>query len=146
MPRLGVSVEQGPELGGQRPNLRLDAIETPGIRGIYRYLVEQGHPITAHEEDFVEAMFARLAEGWDQSTGGHINLRAVEWIAAGAAHHALTLDEAFQPGTRSWTELAFGWEERNTEQAVDLLCEPQPQRPLPPHVSSAHRIGVDSRA
>jgi putative hydrolase of the HAD superfamily len=68
--------------------------EAPGIRGIYRYLVEQGHPITAHEDDFVEAMFARLAEGWDQSTGGHINLRAIEWIAAGAAHHALTLDEA----------------------------------------------------
>ena len=38
--------------------------ETPGIRSIYRYLIEQGHPITSHEEDFVEAMFARLAEGW----------------------------------------------------------------------------------
>jgi putative hydrolase of the HAD superfamily len=63
--------------------------ETPGIRGIYRYLIEQGHPIAAHE-----AMFARLAEGWEQSTGGHINLRAADWIAAGAADQALTLDEA----------------------------------------------------
>jgi putative hydrolase of the HAD superfamily len=68
--------------------------ETPGIRGIYRYLIEQGHPIESHEDDFVEAMFARLAEGWQQSTGGHISLRAVDWIAAGAADHALTLDEA----------------------------------------------------
>jgi putative hydrolase of the HAD superfamily len=69
-------------------------LEDPGIRGIYQYLVEQGHPISAHEDAFVEAMFERLAEGWEQSTGGHINLRAVDWIAAGAADHALTLDEA----------------------------------------------------
>ncbi|MEO7913273.1 MAG: HAD family hydrolase [Roseiflexaceae bacterium] len=68
--------------------------EAPGIRGIYRYLIEQGHPIASHEDDFVEAMFARLTEGWEQSTGGHISLRAVDWIAAGAADHALTLDEA----------------------------------------------------
>lgn len=69
-------------------------LEDPGIRGIYQYLIEQGHPIAAHEDAFVEAMFGRLAEGWEQSTGGHINLRAVDWIAAGAAEHALTLDEA----------------------------------------------------
>lgn len=68
--------------------------EEPGIRGIYRYLVEQGHPLTAHEDAFVEAMFERLAEGWEQSTGGHINLRAVDWITAGATQHDLTLDEA----------------------------------------------------
>jgi putative hydrolase of the HAD superfamily len=68
-------------------------LETPGIRSLYRYLIEQGHPIVSHEEEFVEAMFARLAEGWEQSTGGHINLRAVDWIAAGAAQHAVTLDE-----------------------------------------------------
>ena len=68
-------------------------LETPGIRSIYRYLVEQGHPIASHEDAFVEAMFARLAEGWQQSTGGHISLRASDWIASGAADHALTLDE-----------------------------------------------------
>jgi putative hydrolase of the HAD superfamily len=68
-------------------------LETPGIRSLYRYLIEQGHPIVSHEDEFVEAMFARLAEGWEQSTGGHINLRAVDWIAAGAAEHAVTLDE-----------------------------------------------------
>ena len=69
-------------------------LEDPGIRGVYRYLIEQGHPIGGHEDDFVEAMFARLAEGWQQSTGGQISLRAVDWIAAGVADHALTLDEA----------------------------------------------------
>lgn len=68
--------------------------EEPGIRGIYQYLVEQGHPLSTHEDDFVEVMFSRLAEGWEQSTGGHINLRALDWIAAGANHHDLTLDEA----------------------------------------------------
>lgn len=68
-------------------------LEAPGIRGVYRYLVDQGHPIASHEDEFVEAMFARLAEGWEQSTGGHINLRAVDWIASGAADHAITLDE-----------------------------------------------------
>lgn len=68
--------------------------EAPGIRGIYRHLIEQGHPLQSHEDEFVETMFARLAEGWEQATGGHINLRAVDWIAAGMADHALTLDEA----------------------------------------------------
>jgi putative hydrolase of the HAD superfamily len=68
-------------------------LEEPGIRGLYRYLVEQGHPLASHEDAFVDAMFARLAEGWEQATGGHVNLRAVEWIAAELADHALTLDE-----------------------------------------------------
>jgi putative hydrolase of the HAD superfamily len=68
--------------------------EAQGIRGLYRYLIEQGHPLRAHEDDFVETMFARMAEGWEQATGGQINLRAVDWIAAGTAHHQLTLDEA----------------------------------------------------
>lgn len=69
-------------------------LEDRGIRGIYRYLLGQGHPISSAEDDFVEVMFQRLAEGWEQATGGHINIRALDWIAAGAAHHALTLDEA----------------------------------------------------
>src|SRR5690349_15525796 len=68
-------------------------LETPGIRSLYRYLIDQGHPIASHEDAFVDAMFARLAEGWEQSTGGHINLRAVDWIASGAADHAITLDQ-----------------------------------------------------
>jgi putative hydrolase of the HAD superfamily len=68
--------------------------EEPGIRGVYQYLVEQGHPLTALEDEFVEVMFARLAEGWEQATGGQVNLRAYDWLAQGAAHHALAPDEA----------------------------------------------------
>ncbi|MEN9934345.1 MAG: hypothetical protein RLZZ387_924 [Chloroflexota bacterium] len=68
--------------------------ETPGIRGVYRYLLEQGHPLPPHEDAFVEAMFARLAEGWQQATGGHVNLRLADWIAASVQEHRLTLGEA----------------------------------------------------
>jgi putative hydrolase of the HAD superfamily len=90
--------------------------ESPGIRGIYSYLIEQGHPIESHEDDFVEAMFARLAEGWEQSTGGHISLRAADWIAAAAADHAVTLDEAalieaarrYARPIRAWLRAADG--------------------------------------
>lgn len=67
--------------------------EERGIRGLYRYLVTQGHPITAEEEAFVARMFERLAQGWEQATGGRINLRATDWIAAGAADHDLTLSD-----------------------------------------------------
>jgi putative hydrolase of the HAD superfamily len=67
-------------------------LEDRGIRGLYRYLIEQGHPLTAQEDAFVDAMFERLAEGWEQATGGHVNLRAVEWIAAGMSTDQLTLD------------------------------------------------------
>lgn len=67
--------------------------EERGIRGLYRYLVDQGHPLRAEEDAFVERMFARLAEGWEQATGGRINLRAADWIAAGAADHDLALSD-----------------------------------------------------
>lgn len=67
--------------------------EERGIRGLYHYLVAQGHPLHAEEDAFVERMFARLAEGWEQATGGHINLRAADWIAAGAADHDLALSD-----------------------------------------------------
>jgi putative hydrolase of the HAD superfamily len=66
--------------------------ETPGIRGVYRYLVDQGHPLPPDEEAFVEVMFARLAEGWAQATAGGSNLRLPDWIAATVAAHDLALD------------------------------------------------------
>lgn len=68
-------------------------MEERGIRDLYRYFVDQGNPISEHEDDFVETMFARLAEGWEKSTGGVINLRAVDWIASGAERHQLNLNE-----------------------------------------------------
>lgn len=69
------------------------AFEESGIRGLYRYLVAQGHPIAAEEETFVARMFERLEQGWEQATGGRINLRAIDWIAAAAADHDLALSD-----------------------------------------------------
>jgi putative hydrolase of the HAD superfamily len=68
--------------------------EALGIRSVYRYLVEQGHPLPEAEEAFVDAMFARLAEGWIQATAGTANLRLPDWIAEGMATHNLALDDA----------------------------------------------------
>ena len=42
---------------------------------------------------------------------------------------ALTLDEAFQPGTRSWTEIAFGRDHAGANQA-DLPWNPQSRSPF----------------
>jgi putative hydrolase of the HAD superfamily len=67
--------------------------EERGLRSLYRYLVDQGHPLEGYEEAFVDALFHRLAEGWAQATGGQINMRAVDWIAATAEQHQLTLNE-----------------------------------------------------
>ena len=44
---------------------------------------------------------------------------------------ALTLDETFQPVTRSWTELAFGREDDETNAAGDLLWPPTAQVVIP---------------
>lgn len=47
--------------------------------------------------------------------------------AAGLALKALTLDEMFQPGTRSWTELAFGRVDGAAEAVSDLPWPPDAQ-------------------
>lgn len=69
-------------------------LETPGIRSLYRYLHQQGHALTAQEDEFVEVMFKRLGEGWAQATSGQANLSMHEWIAAVAANRDLRLDDA----------------------------------------------------
>jgi putative hydrolase of the HAD superfamily len=66
--------------------------EARGIRSLYRYLIDAGHSPTTNEDGFVAAMFQRLADGWQQAIAEQINLRATEWIAAGAAAHAITLN------------------------------------------------------
>ena len=81
-------------------------LETPGIRSLYRYLIEQGHPIVSHEEEFVEAMFARLAEGWEQSTGGHINLRAVDWRSDSSSVRARSTAYSDSKMNRQWSSPA----------------------------------------
>ncbi|MGY3610820.1 MULTISPECIES: PD-(D/E)XK nuclease family protein [unclassified Bradyrhizobium] len=50
--------------------------------------------------------------------------------ARNLALKALTLDEAFQPSTRSWTELAFGRDEDDAA-AADLLWRPTAQVMIP---------------
>jgi RecB family exonuclease len=50
-------------------------------------------------------------------------------LAAGLAIRALTLDTAFQPGTRSWTEVPFG--RGGTEADPDLPWDPNPPVQLP---------------
>jgi RecB family exonuclease len=47
------------------------------------------------------------------------------------AFKALTLDEAFQSGTRSWTELAFGRDEDGAGTSADLLWPPTAQVVIP---------------
>jgi PD-(D/E)XK nuclease superfamily len=44
---------------------------------------------------------------------------------------ALTLDEAWHPDTRSWTELAFGLEDHEVDAAGDLLWLPTAQVVIP---------------
>src|SRR4029077_19103551 len=51
-------------------------------------------------------------------------------LAASLALKALTLDEAFQPGTRSWTEVGFGGERRDAND-VDLPWDPGIEVPVP---------------
>ncbi len=51
--------------------------------------------------------------------------------ARNLALKALTLDEAFQPSTRSWTELAFGREEDDAVADPDLLWPPTAQVTIP---------------
>ena len=51
--------------------------------------------------------------------------------ARNLALKALTLDEAFQPSTRSWTELAFGREADDAAATTDLLWPPTAQVTIP---------------
>jgi hypothetical protein len=51
--------------------------------------------------------------------------------ARNLALKALTLDEAFQPDTRSWTELAFGHEGDDANAAADVLWPPTAQVIIP---------------
>jgi RecB family exonuclease len=50
--------------------------------------------------------------------------------AASLALKALTLDEAFQPGTRSWTEVGFGLDPAGATEG-DLPWNPQIEVPIP---------------
>ena len=80
-----------------------------------------------HEiENALDAASAAIAAQWpvERSTPPVLLWRHTLAAARDIALRALTLDEAFQPVTRSWTELAFGREDDGTKAASDLLWPP----------------------
>jgi hypothetical protein len=87
----------------------VDALEDgPGYEKAARHEIEAA----------LDAACAAIDAQWplERSTPPLLLWRHTLDAARELALKALTLDEAFQPGTRSWTELAFG----QTEAAVDL--------------------------
>ena len=87
-----------------------------------------------HEiENALDAASAAIAAQWpvERSTPPVLLWRHTLSAARNLALKALTLDEAFQPVTRSWTELAFGREDDGTTSAGDLLWPPTGQVIIP---------------
>jgi RecB family exonuclease len=87
-----------------------------------------------HEiENALDAASAAIAAQWplERSTPPVLLWRHTLAAARDLALKALTLDEAFQPVTRSWTELTFGREDDGTTPAGDLLWPPTGQVIIP---------------
>ncbi|MFC5323631.1 PD-(D/E)XK nuclease family protein [Bradyrhizobium oligotrophicum] len=87
-----------------------------------------------HEiENALDAASAAIGAQWpvERSTPPLLLWRHTLAAARDLALKALTLDEAFQAVTRSWTELAFGREENATDAAGDLLWPPTGQVIIP---------------
>ncbi|WP_316193889.1 PD-(D/E)XK nuclease family protein [Bradyrhizobium sp. SZCCHNRI1029] len=87
-----------------------------------------------HEiENALDAASAAIEAQWplERSTPPVLLWRHTLTAARDLALKALTLDEAFQPVTRSWTELAFGREDDGTTPAGGLLWPPTGQVIIP---------------
>lgn len=87
-----------------------------------------------HEiENALDAATTAIAAQWpvERSTPPVLLWRHTLAAARDLALKALTLDEAFQPVTRSWTELAFGREDDGPTPAGDLLWPPTGQVIIP---------------
>lgn len=84
-------------------------------------------------DNALDAASAAIAAQWpvERSTPPFLLWRHTLAAARDLALKALTLDEAFQPVTRSWTELAFGHEDDGTTPAGDLLWPPTGQVIIP---------------
>jgi len=84
-------------------------------------------------ETALDAASAAIAAQWpvERSTPPALLWRHTLAAARDLALKALTLDEAFQPVTRSWTELAFGREDDGTSAAGNLLWPPTGQVIIP---------------
>ena len=81
----------------------------------------------------LDAASAAIAAKWPVERSTPPVLLWLHTLAAARdlALKALTLDEAFQPVTRSWTELVFGREDDGTTTAGDLLWPPTGQVIIP---------------
>jgi PD-(D/E)XK nuclease superfamily protein len=102
----------------------VDALEPdPG------YARAAGHEIEAA----LDAASAAIGAQWplERSVPPLLLWRHTLAAARNLALKALTLDEAFQPDTRSWTELAFGREEHNMDPAADLPWSPSAEVIIP---------------
>ena len=102
----------------------VDALEPkPGYVGAARHEIENA----------LDAASTAIGAQWpvERSTPPFLLWRHTLAAARDLALKALTLDEAWQPTTRSWTELAFGLEEHGTNVAGDLLWPPTAQVVIP---------------
>jgi hypothetical protein len=102
----------------------VDALEPdPG------YARAAGHEIEAA----LDAASAAIGAQWplERSVPPLLLWRHTLAAARNLALKALTLDEAFQPDTRSWTELAFGREEHNIDPGADLPWSPSAEVIIP---------------
>ena len=102
----------------------VDALEPkPG------YLGESRHDI----ENALDAASTAIGAQWpvERSTPPLLLWRHALASARDLALKALTLDEAWHPDTRSWTELAFGFEDHEVDAAGDLLWRPTAQVVIP---------------
>jgi PD-(D/E)XK nuclease superfamily len=102
----------------------VDALEPkPGYVGAARHEIENA----------LDAASTAIGAQWpvERSTPPFLLWRHTLAAARDLALKALTLDEAWQPTTRSWTELAFGLEEYETHAAGDLLWPPTAQVVIP---------------
>jgi ATP-dependent helicase/DNAse subunit B len=84
-------------------------------------------------ETALDAGTAAISSEWplERSVPPSLLWRHTLAAARSLAFKALTLDEAFQPSTRSWTELAFGREDDGVAVASDLLWPPTAQVTIP---------------
>ena len=89
---------------------------------------------TRHEiENALDAASGVIGAQWpvERSTPPFLLWRHMLAAARDLSLKALTLDEVFQPVTRSWTELAFGREDDGANAAGDLLWPPTAQVVIP---------------
>jgi PD-(D/E)XK nuclease superfamily len=102
----------------------VDALEPkPGYLGASRHDIENA----------LDAASTAIGAQWpvERSTPPLLLWRHTLSSARDLALKALTLDEAWHPDTRSWTELAFGLEDHEVDAAGDLLWRPTAQVVIP---------------